>query len=354
MVNLKALSEEELSEFLLSFDLSAYRVRQVLHWIYARRAVHVRDMTELSKPLRERLSRSAYISNLALLERKTSRDGSEKFLFGLEDGETVETVLIHDGSRRTLCVSSQVGCAMGCLFCLTGATGFTRNLEAYEIVDQVIAVQRLIEPERITNIVFMGMGEPLNNLDNVHGAITTMVRLLKVSRRRITVSTSGLVPGIERLSELSPSVNLAVSLNATTDRLRDRLMPVNRRYPIGVLLRACRRYPLEPRRRITFEYVMIEGLNDSDDDARNLVALLRGIPSKVNLIPFNHHEGSAFRSPAEDKVLRFRALLQEAGLTAMVRKSKGRDILAACGQLRGDATGGIRKPQAVTSSPAAS
>ncbi len=341
MVNLKALSEEELTGFLLSLNLPAFRAKQLLYWMYEKRALHVQDITELSKALRERLSRIACISNLKLLDRRISIDGTEKFLFALDDGETVETVLIPDGDRLTLCVSSQVGCAMGCRFCLTGKTGFIRNLQTHEIVDQVIAVQRLIEPRMTTNIVFMGMGEPMNNLDNVSLAIKRMNSLLKISRRRITVSTSGVVPGIKRLAGLAPAVNLAVSLNATTDKVRDSLMPVNRRYPVKTLVRACREYPLEPRRRITVEYILFEGINDSSEDADRLMRLLRGIPSKINIIPFNPYEGAEFRRPRDEEVQIFKSLLQAGGLTAIVRKSKGRDILAACGQLRGDYTGRV-------------
>ncbi|MEC4685352.1 MAG: 23S rRNA (adenine(2503)-C(2))-methyltransferase RlmN [Nitrospirota bacterium] len=341
MINLKALSEEELTGFLLSLDLPAFRVKQLLYWIYEKRVLHIQDITELSKALRERLSKIACISNLKLLERRVSIDGTEKFLFGLEDGEAIEAVLIPDSDRFTLCVSSQIGCAMGCRFCLTGKMGFIRNLQAHEIVDQVIAVQRLIEPRMTTNIVFMGMGEPMNNLDNVSHALKRMNSLLKISRRRITVSTSGVVPGIKRLAGLTPAVNLAVSLNATTDEVREHIMPVNRRYPVKTLLRACREYPLEPRRRITFEYILFEGLNDSSGDADRLVKLLKGIPSKINLIPFNPYKGAEFRRPREERVQFFRSLLQTGGLTAIVRKSKGQDILAACGQLRGYYTGRV-------------
>ncbi len=335
MVNLKSLTEEELAGFVRSLGLPAYRTRQLLHWIYEKRALSLQEMTVLPKALRERLSRAAYIGNLTLLDRSISADGAEKFLFGLDDGEAVETVLIPEGSRTTICVSSQVGCAMNCRFCLTGRGGFVRDLKAHEIVDQVIAVQRLCAPRAVTNIVFMGTGEPLKNLSNVIEAVRRMNGLLKISRRRITVSTSGVVPEIDRLAGMSPSVNLAVSLNAATDELRSLLMPVNRRYPIRSLISACRRYPLEPRRRITFEYILFDGLNDSKRDAQRLVGLLRGIPSKLNLIPFNPYDGAEFRRPADGKVEAFRDMIQSRGITAVVRKSRGRDILAACGQLRG-------------------
>jgi 23S rRNA (adenine2503-C2)-methyltransferase len=336
MVNLKSLSEKELTDFVLSCSLPPYRAKQLLHWIYEKRVSDIQDITELSRPLRAELASIAYVSNLNLLDRATSTDGTEKFLFGLEDGEEIESVLIPDGKRLTLCVSSQIGCAMGCKFCLTGRIGLIRNLEPHEIADQIIAVQRIIQPVRLTNIVFMGMGEPLHNLENVAEAITRITGLLKISRRRITVSTSGIVSGIRRLPEIAPKVNLAVSLNATTDETRNRLMPVNRRFPIPELIKACRGYPLEPRRRITFEYILLAGINDSEEDARRLVKLLRGIPSKVNLIPFNSFNGAGFTRPSTDRTLAFQKILTGSGLTAIIRKSKGADIKAACGQLRAE------------------
>ncbi|KAB2829408.1 MAG: 23S rRNA (adenine(2503)-C(2))-methyltransferase RlmN, partial [Candidatus Dadabacteria bacterium] len=301
--------------------------RQLIHWIYERKVLSIREITEFSKDLRERLGAVAFISNLSLLNRQTATDGTEKFLFGLEDGESIESVLIPDEDRRTLCISSQVGCAMDCRFCLTGALRLRRNLRAHEIVDQVIAAGRLLGSERITNIVFMGMGEPLANFENVVEAILRITGFLKFSPRRITLSTAGLVPGILELPKRAPLVNLAVSLNAATDPVRDLLMPVNRTYPIRTLLDACRRYPVPPRRRITFEYVLLKGINDTPEDASRLVVLLRGIPAKVNLIPFNPYPGTAFERPVQDVLL-------AGGLTALIRKSKGGDIGAACGQLR--------------------
>jgi 23S rRNA (adenine2503-C2)-methyltransferase len=225
---------------------------------------------------------------------------------------------------------------MGCRFCLTGRGGLRRNLRAHEIADQVIAASRLVCPARITNVVLMGMGEPLHNFAETVEALKRMTALLGFSGRRITLSTVGLAPRILELPLRAPQVNLAVSLNATTDAQRESIMPVNRKYPIGVLMEACRRYPLPRRRRITFEYVLIEGVNDSPQDARRLVALIRGIPSKVNLIPLNEYEGCEFKRPPEGRVLAFQEVLLDAGITAMIRKSKGQDISAACGQLRGE------------------
>ncbi len=336
MIDLKSLSSEELVRFIESRGLPRFRARQLLHWIYEKKVKDIKDITELSLQLRESLSREAYISNLLLCRRLHSADGTEKFLFQLEDGERIESVLIPDEQRLTLCISSQVGCPLGCRFCLTGKIGFRRNLKAYEIVDQFISVQRIIEPRKITNLVLMGMGEPLLNLDEVAEAIKRITEYMRFSRRRITLSTAGIVPGIRRLPEVAPLVNLAISLNATTDRVRDQIMPINKQYPISELLKACREFPLEPRKRITFEYVLLKGINDTLEDAERLVRLLKGIPSKVNLIPFNPYQGAEFQKPEDERVLRFQDVLLRGGLTALIRKSRGSDILAACGQLRAE------------------
>lgn len=334
-INLKALSKKELESFVKGPGLPQYRVKQLLHWIYGKKAESVDEITELSKELRSKLSEISYISNLNLLNRQTSRDGTEKFLFGLEDGESIESVLIPDVNRLTLCISSQIGCALGCRFCLTGKLGLKRNLKSHEIIDQIIAVSRLIEPERkITNIVLMGMGEPLANFDEVVDALWRITELMGFTKRRITLSTAGIVPKILELPQKAPPVNLAISLNATTDAVRNYLMPINKKYPIKVLLDTCRKFPLPPRGRITFEYVMIEGINDTPEDAKRLLKLLRRIPSKVNLIPFNPHEDIEFKRPSDKRVLDFQRILLKGNLTAFIRKSKGQDILAACGQLK--------------------
>ncbi|NTU42315.1 MAG: 23S rRNA (adenine(2503)-C(2))-methyltransferase RlmN [Nitrospirales bacterium] len=334
MTDLKSLSRKDLERFILDAGLPTFRARQILHWIYEKYARSISEITELSRDLRERLAERATIGNLSVIDRLISRDGTEKFLFGLEDGETIESVLIPDEDRLTLCISSQVGCAMGCRFCLTGKMGLKRNLGAGEIVDQVISVNRAVMPRRVTNIVLMGMGEPLANLENVSEALWRLTELMAISPRRITLSTSGIVPKILDLPRRAPMVNLAISLNATTDEVRDYVMPVNKTYPLKTLLDACRRFPLPERRQITFEYVLLKGVNDSRDDARRLIALLKGIPSKVNLIPFNPSEESEFRRPEEKRVLEFQDILINAHLTALIRKSKGQDILAACGQLK--------------------
>ena len=272
-----------------------YRAGQLFAWIYSRGAQSFDEMTDIAKAERMLLGSRFSVKSLDLLRQELSSDGTRKFLFGLEDGHTVESVLIPEEDRQTLCISSQVGCAQACRFCITGGGGFQRNLKAYEIADQVVIVEKFLaggkkyspETRRITNLVLMGMGEPLANFDEVVKAlaIITGEQGLGFSTRRVTLSTAGLVPEIEKLGRSGIKVNLAVSLNATTDEVRDRIMPVNKRYPIKELLAACRHYPLEPRRRITFEYVMLSTVNDSPEDALRLARLLRGIKAKINLIP---------------------------------------------------------------------
>jgi 23S rRNA (adenine2503-C2)-methyltransferase len=300
-------------------------------------------MTNLSQADRRVLEAEAYISELKLMTSQTSSDDTRKFLFELEDGNTIETVLIPDEkddscNRLTLCISTQVGCTLDCEFCLTGRMGLKRNLRAHEIVDQMLAVTSLLKPtdQRITNIVMMGMGEPLANFHQVTEAIHRISdpKGIGFSQRRITLSTSGLVPQIRMLGTLGLKVNLAVSLNATTDEIRNLIMgTINRKYPIKDLLKTCREYPLPPHRRLTFEYVLIQEINDSLLDAQRLVKMLRRIPCKVNLIPYNEHHGSDYKRPLDSGVLRFQKVLTDAGIDTFIRKSKGRDILAACGQL---------------------
>jgi 23S rRNA (adenine2503-C2)-methyltransferase len=337
--NIKSFTPDELALRLVAMGLKKYRAAQVFEWIYRNHATTFKEMTNVAKAERGLLASAFTISFLSKLQEERSTDGTRKFLFGLEDAHTIESVLIPDEDRLTLCISSQVGCAQACRFCLTGKGGFTRNLKAYEISDQALEVSRILRREGgrgITNIVLMGMGEPLANLDEVIRAlkIITWERGLGFSPRRVTLSTDGLVPEIERLGKSGVRVNLAISLNATTDEVRDRIMPVNRRYPIQELVAACKRFPLEPRRRITFEYVMLKDVNDTQDDALRLAKLLKGIKCKVNLIPFNPFPGSEFGRPDDAAVRRFQKILLAHHYTAPVRESRGRDISAACGQLR--------------------
>jgi 23S rRNA (adenine2503-C2)-methyltransferase len=355
-INIKNLSFDDLTRELANLGMKRYRAGQVHEWIYRNSVDAFDEMTNIPKAERVLLAERFFIPSPRLLKQERSSDGTTKFLFELTDRHTIESVLIPDEDRKTLCVSSQVGCAQACRFCLTGSGGFRRNLDAFEIVDQILFVEKLIasgeragtvhqggggnfrrEPVRyITNIVLMGMGEPLANFDNVVQAlrVITADKGLRFSPRRVTLSTDGLAPEIDRLGTTGIRVNLPVSLNATTDAVRDRIMPVNRRYPIRELLAACRRFPLDERRRITFEYVLLSGVNDSEEDARRLVHLLKGIRSKVNLIPFNPFPGSEFRRPPDAAVRRFQKVLLDHHLTAPLRESRGRDISAACGQLR--------------------
>jgi 23S rRNA (adenine2503-C2)-methyltransferase len=345
VLNIKLFSPEELLEQLAKMGLQSYRADQLLKWIYAHHATSFETMTNIAKPVRDELSSRFFISRPDIVRVEASSDGTKKFLFALEDGHAVESVLIPDKDRRTLCISSQVGCAQGCRFCLTGSGGFVRQLKAFEIVDQVLELERVLKQGaegRITNLVLMGMGEPLANYEETVKAlrIITGEAGLAFSPRRVTVSTDGLVPEIEKLGGSGLQVNLAVSLNAATDVVRDAIMPVNRRYPIAELLAACRKFPLDPRRRITFEYVLLKGVNDSVEDAERLAKLLRGIRCKVNLIPFNPFPGTEYRRPEGAAVRRFQKILLARHYAAPVRESRGGDISAACGQLRERAAAG--------------
>jgi 23S rRNA (adenine2503-C2)-methyltransferase len=319
--------------------LKKFRADQILAWIYTGYVLSFDEMTNIAKAERTLLSSAFSIVKPNIIRAEMSGDGTRKYLFALEDGHAIESVLIPDEDRQTLCISSQVGCQQGCRFCLTGSSGFIRNLSACEIVDQVLEISRILRREKtrgITNIVLMGMGEPLANFDAVRTAlgVITSDKGLGFSPRRVTVSTDGLVPEMEKLGKSGLKVNLAISLNAATDEVRNKIMPVNRRYPIKELLDACRRYPLEPRRRLTFEYVMLRGVNDSPEDAARLAKLLKNIKCKVNLIPFNPFPGSELKRPDETTVRRFQKVLLDQHYTAPVRGSRGRDISAACGQLR--------------------
>jgi 23S rRNA (adenine2503-C2)-methyltransferase len=335
--DLRGLAPLELEEWVHARGFDPYRGRQIHHWLFKKLASSFDEMANLPKALRDSLTQSARITHLEGVKRLVSEDTTEKFLFRLEDGCTIESVLIPERVHRTLCVSSQVGCAMGCRFCLTGRAGLTRNLTAAEILEQVIFVKRtMAEPDRLTNIVFMGMGEPLANYDAVIKAIGNLVdeQGLNFSHRRITLSTSGLVPAIHRLGK-DMTLNLAVSLNAADDETRSALMPINRTYPLKELLEACRRFPLPNRRMITFEYILIDGVNDREKDALGLVRLLSGMRAKLNLIPLNPFPGLGMSPPPMSRILEFQQILVENHYTAILRKSKGQDILAACGQLSG-------------------
>lgn len=324
---------DELRHFLQGLGKETYRAKQIFKWMYQKNVDSFSEMTNLSKEFREELESRAYLTSLYPELEEISTDGTRKYLFRLQDGVCVESVIIPDEGRNTLCISSQAGCAMGCRFCLTGTFKLTRNLTCAEILGQVCAVKRKAE---IRNIVFMGMGEPLANLENVVKAVKVITSPdgLQFSNRRVTVSTAGLVPGMDALGK-EVIVNLAVSLNATTDEQRNLLMPINQKYTLAELMAACRRFPLPSRRMITIEYVLLKDVNDSLDDAKRLVKLIRGIPVKMNLIPFNEYEGCDFRTPGQDSIDRFHSYLLGRHITVITRASRGGDISAACGQLRG-------------------
>jgi 23S rRNA (adenine2503-C2)-methyltransferase len=358
---------------------AVYRAQQIFHWVYQRYVTEWDQMTDLSKDLRQWLNENVQIHRLKEHTSRQALDGTHKFLWNLSDKKTIESVIIPaalqekdsvedsagdhtnsaddtdrdegdfaegqrfsgrhvkanlktDFKRLTACISSQVGCAMACKFCLTGVQGLDRHLEVHEIVTQVHEL-RMVAP--ITNIVFMGMGEPLHNLKNVIKACKIMLDQdgLSFSKRKVTVSTSGLVPAIEELGR-SVDISLAISLNSSNDEQRSAIMPVNKKWNIETLMNACRNYPLGSHRRITFEYVMLKDFNDSLEDAARVVKLIKGIPSKLNLIPFNEHPGSEFKRPSDEIVKAFQRYLLDRNVTATVRISRGRDILAACGQLR--------------------
>jgi 23S rRNA (adenine2503-C2)-methyltransferase len=391
-INLAALSKRELQGLTARWGWSRYRAAQLWEWLYHRRVVSFELMTNLSITMRTELAQRACVRWPSIAERRIAADGTRKLLIELEDGRRIESVLIPDERRLTLCLSTQVGCTLDCGFCLTGTMGLSRNLKAYEIVGQWVAAQQELDewsqhlsgdasissprvqagqkdpaarpqaprkpertgvvredlrgaenaadglfhrPARLTNIVFMGMGEPLANLPQLTDALARLTDPHGVAfpPRRITVSTAGLAPQIAELGRVNPAVNLAVSLNATDDETRGRIMPLAARYPITDIMAACRAYPLAPRRYITFEYVLLDRVNDSDDEARRLAALLRGVRAKVNLIPWNPFPGTPFRRPSDERIASFQQLLLDRKVPTYVRKSKGQEILAACGQL---------------------
>ena len=402
-INLAALSKSELQALTARWGWTRYRAAQLWEWLYRRRVTAVESMTNLSVEMRADLSQRACVRWPSVAERRIAADGTRKLLIELEDGRRIESVLIPDERRLTLCLSTQVGCTLDCGFCLTGTMGLSRNLKAYEIIGQwFVAQQELDEwlqhlpdkvlksapsaqagqkapaarpqgarkpertlsvredfrateneadglfqrPARLTNLVFMGMGEPLANLPQLIEALGRLTdpHGIAFPPRRITVSTAGLVPQIAELGRLNPAVNLAVSLNATTDAVRKEIMPLAARYSIEEIMAACRAYPLGPRRFITFEYVLLDQVNDSDDDARRLAKLLRGLRAKVNLIPWNPFPGTSFRRSPDERVAGFQNILLASRVPTYIRKSKGQEILAACGQLHSTAARAAEQP----------
>lgn len=335
--DLTELTREELTEFVTSQNLPAFRAKQIFSWLYRSGINDFSQMTNLSKELRTTIAQKARIGRLTLSEKEVSVDGTIKYCFRLADGKMIESVLIPEDDRHTLCVSSQVGCAMGCVFCLTATMGFIRNLTCAEIVGQVVAVLEELQQREagtINNLVFMGMGEPLANFDILLKSLNILMDDLGLNfaERRITVSTCGLVPEILKLGGQT-NVNLAISLHAADDATRNRLMPINSRYPIAELLDTCRSFPLSKRKRIMFEYILLKGINDSDQDARKLAKILRGIPCKINLLPCNEAPQIPFEKPDDARIESFQNILRKNKYTVLLRTSRGADISAACGQL---------------------
>ena len=337
-------SREELRATFAALGEPAFRADQLWHWIYHRGATDFARMTTLAKSLREKLDAECRVGRPEVSREASSLDGTRKWLLRFEDGNEAETVLIPEDDRGALCVSSQVGCTLSCSFCHTGTQKLVRNLTAAEIVGQVLVARDRIgewpapkDGRLLSNIVLMGMGEPLFNYENVAKALRIVMdgEGIAISKRRITLSTAGVAPAIGRVGR-ELGVKLAVSLHAARDELRDELVPINRKYPLKELFKALRDYPADNARRITFEYVMLKGVNDSDADAKELVRLVRGLPAKFNLIPFNPWPGARYECSDDKTMVRFAATLNRAGYSAPIRSPRGRDILAACGQLRSD------------------
>lgn len=341
--NLLNLDRQALEAFFVEIGEKAFRASQVMKWVHQYRVNDFAQMTNLSKVLREKLEHCAEVRVPEIVVEQKSNDGTRKWLLRLHDGNCIETVFIPEEGRGTLCVSSQVGCALDCSFCSTAQQGFNRNLTTAEIISQIWIAKRALDPDAhpdnrvVTNIVLMGMGEPLLNFDNVVSAMSLMLddNAYGLSKRRVTLSTAGVVPALDRLSEVC-DVSLAISLHATNDQLRDELVPINRKYPIRELIDACRRYiGKEGRRKITVEYVMLKDVNDSPLHAKALIKLLKGLPSKVNLIPFNPFPESRYTRSDQQTIDQFRDILWSAGVTTVTRRTRGEDIDAACGQLAG-------------------
>lgn len=340
-VNLVGYGREALIEFFSKLGEPSFRAVQTMKWIHQRGVTQFDAMTDLSKSLRAQLSQIATVEFPKVVNDIRSDDGTRKWLIELGDGNCVETVFIPEATRGTLCISSQVGCSLNCSFCATGRQGFNRNLETHEIISQVWIAKKLLQADGaerpITNIVLMGMGEPLLNYDNVIPALHLLLDDCSYgfSRRRVTLSTAGVVPGIEKLLEDCP-VSLAVSLHAPSNSLRNELVPLNRKYPIEVLMASCRKYAAYDKRwRVTFEYIMLADVNDSLAHAKSLVKLLSSVPAKVNLIPYNEVEGLGYSRPGQKTLDEFREILLRAGIVAVTRKTRGDDVNAACGQLVG-------------------
>jgi len=347
------MNQQELEAFFSDLGEKRFRASQVMKWIHQLNVDDFQQMTNISKSMQEKLQQIAEVRTPQVIVDQLSDDGTRKWVLKLDDGNCIETVFIPDDDRGTLCVSSQVGCALDCSFCSTARQGFSRNLSSSEIVAQIWLATRLLDQElkpgrKVTNVVLMGMGEPLLNFENVVKAIDLFLddNAYGLSKRRVTVSTAGVLPAIDRLSKRH-DVQLAISLHAVRDDLRDELVPLNKKYPLKELLETCHRFMADrsPRSRLTIEYVLLEGVNDSDQDARDLIKLLKGLSVMVNLIPFNPFEGAGYKTSSGNTVRRFQQILVKADITTVVRRTRGEDIDAACGQLVGKVTDKSRREQ---------
>jgi len=342
-INLLDFTSEKLKAFFLERGEKPFRATQIIKWIHQHGVDNFSEMSNVSKALRAELEEIAEIRPLEIAIDNQSSDGTRKWLLRLPDGNCIETVFIPEDDRGTLCISSQIGCALDCTFCSTARQGFNRNLTVAEIIGQLWLAKKLLQPDSesdrvISNVVMMGMGEPLLNFDNVIDAMRLMLddNAYGLSKRRVTLSTSGVVPALDRLRE-NVEVSLAISLHAPNNKLRDQLVPINRKYPIEQLIASCKKYMegKAARERITIEYVMLNGINDSDQNAHELVSVLKDVPSKVNLIPFNPFPETRYQRSSNNRIHRFRDILVDAGLVVITRKTRGEDIDAACGQLAG-------------------
>lgn len=359
-INLLDLDRTSMDRFFADLGEKPFRTHQLMKWIHQAGVADFDQMTNLSKALRAKLKDVAEITAPKVQHEQISKDGTRKWLFEIDGGNSVETVYIPEGNRGTLCVSSQVGCPLDCKFCSTGKQGFNRNLSVSDIIGQVWMANQSLgwddpkERRAVTNVVMMGMGEPLMNFDNVVSAMSLMLddQAYGLSRRRVTLSTSGIVPAIDKLKEVS-NVSLAISLHAPNDALREKIMPINKTYPLQELLAACRRFvdKEDSHAHITFEYVMLKGINDNQQQARELVKILRGIPSKVNLIPFNPFPEAPYECSSKDVIDKFRSILMDAGIITVTRKTRGDDIDAACGQLVGQVKAKAARHRKAGSSP---
>ncbi len=335
MKDIKDLTLKELKEILLKVNCPKFSAQQIFDWVYSKKVEDFQLMSNVSKGVRQSLAEAFYLSQIKLLKKEVSSDGTEKLLFGLEDNNSIEAVFIPEKNRNTLCLSTQVGCKFKCLFCASGKSGFKRNLKPSEIINQYLEVSKLIVPKSITNIVFMGIGEPLDNFINVIKAIKIFTELkgLCFSKRRISLSTCGLVPEIKKLADLKLGVKLSISLHSADDKKRSQLMPINKKYPLADLIKAAKYFRGKEKHPITFECALLSGYNTHKQDALRLAKLLKGMSYKINLIPLNYSCGS-FKPASSAEVDSFRSELKRLGLFFTLRKSRGQDINAACGQLK--------------------